>query len=705
MHKTFLSGLFLFAFASALLTGFGTALFDRWTCGAALWPAVIPPAVMGFALVRLLRGRVGAKTCAALSFICVLLAFAAFGSTEKTVHDWLLLPKRIGLTYGDWYRTILGYALLWIAPGALFLPFLLFRNGAEDPKRGKLAVFFAACSGLILARIGVAKVPSHILLDIALNGMLFGSLLLIFAICGKNRLLRISFAFFAVLLLLASYFGTRHAALDPMTTVHPFAVTAARDVFYQGIGSRDVVLKDGRVVYAVGIDEAARTASQLLPLLLRPQPSARIAARPAVGAPRIPTYETGELKGLYDAIWVDVPPAWIAGERDYFGTTALHSVTDHLKEDGLLIYVLDARALDSLSFMIRYKALNAVFPYIQIWMTGLNDWQLVASRKPITLSFPAMASLMERPGVVALLESVGIPAPIYLLPSCIASDTKKILGALEKDIPSKLPRFSATAGRRLLFDGAGSRRLLKDFASVYEDEMPWIDIPAEIRSDVNPILASLRAARKEAMNGKPAEASRLNPNDTFLMGMYDRDISSARSLEKLADHGNALRFYASAFGYVRPKLHDVLDAANIAHRSVSPAKAEPFYTLAERLSPDSPLFLTQYAAFLYETKRFKRAEDLGRRILKQSVGTADNARSRFFIARCIAQQPGRMDEGVKMGRFVTEMMAEDPKTAADFVNAYGNMLIECGRALDGVAVKRHFRAYGKLLPAPLEKKH
>lgn len=104
------------------------------------------------------------------------------------------------------------------------------------------------------------------------------------------------------------YFGSFRSARELLTDVNPFAPIAARDNLYTGEGTEGVTLREGRVLRVARLDRASRTASQLIPVLLKPNASARIAVRPQADDPILPTFETGQLKGLYDALWVELPP-------------------------------------------------------------------------------------------------------------------------------------------------------------------------------------------------------------------------------------------------------------------------------------------------------------------------------------------------------------------------------------------------------------
>lgn len=700
-HALLLSALFLLTLLAGLLLGVSAPVYANWTGGFPLWPAVLGPALAGLAAAwcaaRWLPALAGPKAAGALAILAALAAFATFGDSVRLVHDWTLLSLRLGLGYEDWRDFVLGQGLRWFGPLAALVPFLWGCGRALAP-RARLTVFVGLCVGVILARILGGRLPTVTLWDVCLAGLLLAAPLLLAAACARRRT-RWPAAALALPLLAGWYFLSQRTPLEPLREVNPFAPIAARDSVYTGQGAEGVTLRDGRLLRTAGVDEAALAASQLIPTLLRPDPNARIAARPAVGAPLLPNYETGRLKGLYDALWVELPPAWVPQERDYFGGAALAAALGSLNEGGLLVYDLDARALDARMVMARVGALRQRLPFVQLWMTGLNRWQLVASRKPIAADLGEITALLDRPAVAGLLLRANLGAPITLLPCCVAADAKTLEAALAEPIPPKVPRRSAAYARRLLFDGLGGQRLVPQFAPLYDAEMAWVALPKAAEGELRDVLAALRQARRLILKGDYHEASKANPSDPVLLGLADRERAAALAFERLADHENALRAYASAFALATPRPADVLAAAAVARATGKPGRAEPYLRLAESLAPEDPAVLAALAAFRLEDKAPAQAEHLAARALRAvGDGSPETAlRLRFLLATAIARQAGREAEGLALARRV----AAQAKTPADkdtYIPAYGQLLIDAGHALQGVAVKRHYQAYHELLP-------
>lgn len=710
MRRTILlSALFLYTLAGAFLLFSAGRVYGQWTGGFALWPIVLPALiagwVVGWALRRWAERRVGPRLLGAAALAVALASAFAFLLPAEAVRSWTLLSMRIGLTYEAWRGFVWGRAVLWFVPLAFLLP-LLWVRGSAIAERGRLTVFVGVCVGFILGRIFVGHLPTFHLWTACVAALLLAGGVWLVAAFGRLWA-RILAALTGAACLCGSFvlWAVGFSAADPLREVNPFAVIAARDVGYTGTGTEGFTLLEGRVVQAEDQDTAARAAAQFIPALLKPAPNARIAVRPIAAEPLLPAYEAGKLKGLYDAIWVELPPAWMPEEQDFFRAAALSAVLGNLQESGILVYALDARALDARMVMERVAVLRNHFEFVQVWMTGPNDWQLVASRKPITANLEELLALYDRPEVAEALLRVRLGAPVTLLPCCLAADARTLEAALAEPIKPRLPRREHLRARRLLFDREGGRRLLAAFAPLYDVEMPWVTVPSEAEAEFRELLGALRVARRQALEGKFAEAGRLNPLDPFLQSLAERELGVARAFEKLADTENALKAYNSAFALALPRLSDVLGAAELAKSTGQAERAEPYFRLAGSLAPEDPDYLSAYAAFLLEGKRFAEAERAATQALRQAAEAdpARLARLRFLVATCVARQAGREAEGLALARRVAaEATAQQDKDT--YIPAYGQLLIDAGRAKAGLAVKFHYQAYGTLLPQAQEAK-
>lgn len=707
MHLTFL---FLLPLCITLFAATANALLRAWSGQLPLFlPVILPACALGvlaaWGVWRFRENRFapGPRGRAFLMLLVAGVACGALGDLAREAHAWTQLGLSAVATYAQWRGFVLGRAWLYLAPVAIALPVLW---AGETRERGRLAIFCGGCCGLILGTLLIGRVPTQPLLSATISGLMIGAPL--WLLCACRRLLA---RIFSGLLALAAgfiWFGNlTFIAEEPLGEVNPFAPIAARDCLYTGRGTEGVSLRDGRLLSKAGMDVAPRALAQLLPTLLKPAPNARIACRTQdlAAAPLLSTYETGKLAGLYDALWVELPPAYLAEERDFFGSGALKAAQDHLKPDGLLVYALDAHALDARMLFERLGILQARFPHLQLWCTGPNHWQLVASRAPITLELNALSAIADRPEVARCLELFRLNAPITLLSSCLVDDAAKLQSALAEPIPAKLPRSEPAHARALLFNRDNVRELCSAFANHVDAKMPWFHVPEALAADLEPVLEVLRQGRIAALRGDYAKATEINGQDPFLQALADRELSTARAWETLAEHDKALAAYLSAFKLAQPSLSDLLAAAKIAQSSATPERARPFYSLAENLFPEAPAYLGQYADYLLENKHYAEAEQVLRRALEADAERPFLAQLplRFSLARAVTLQPNRSHEGLTAAQVLVEALLarhakEDAALCEEYAIAYGNLLIEAGFPREGVNLKRHVRAYHSLPP-------
>lgn len=699
MRLTFI---FIYSLIAAFYLGLIRQLYGQWTGNFPVLPILLLSLLAGFSIAALIRRFadrfIGPRTTAWLAFGGAFLAFWAFGDTVSLVKEWNLLSLRINLTYDDWYTFAVQQALFWFVPLCTLLPLLWQRT--EEP-RGKLTVFISAMVGLILAHNVAIYLPIRWLIDLSLVLLLLSSALWISTTCSGRWTKGLAYAF-ALMLLVGWYFGTQRTPYDLRTEVNPFAPIAKRDCLYTGLGTEGVTLKEGRLLRRDGIDRSALTASQLIPVLLKPSARARIACRTEAADPILQRFETGKLKGLYDALWIELPPAWLPTEQDFFRSAALEAAATHLAQNGILVYHLDIRALDLRMLLARALMLQQRFPHVQLWQTAPTQWQIVASRTPITASIEALSALAEDPEISRLLYTNRFESPIALLSCALVSDLSSLIKDLTEPLEPRLPRRAARAARKNLFDRETSTRFSREIADRIDPEMPWVQLPGGLEAEFSSILLTLREGRRLALKGDYKEAAAINPADPYLLALSDREILTARDWERLAEYDKALQSYASAFQIAAPDLRVVLEAARVAQQTAAPARARPFYQLAGQLAPESLAYLEQYAKYLLEMKQPAEAERVASSALTFSE-TGDLTQLRFFIARCMALQPDKKTQGLALARRIAAAAATDADRAR-YIPAYSQLLIEVGEFVEGINVKRHFSAYNELLPKPAEKK-
>lgn len=698
-----LSSLFLLSIAATFLAAAFARLFDRWTCDFSALPlTVLLPFLVGLALcgfcIRKKAAFPGLRTLLGLWFVVAILAFFPLYNTQSLATRWVEFSLSRDLTYGSWTLFVLKQAVLWLTPTAFLIP--LTWGQVRTLPRARMTVFCGACVGVILARIFLERMPTAALLKGAhltlLLAVTLGAVTL-----GKTLWSRIFFAALPAVGLLLAIFGTHPAKQELLREVNPFAIIAARDTMYTGIGTdAPFVLKKGRVLYNQELDRASRVAAQLIPLFFKPTATARIAAFPQDDAPLFVEKTEEELKGLYDALYWELPPAWDASEGAVFSSGFLKSVKERLTPNGVLVYDLDGRALDLNMLRERIAALHVVFPHIQLWMTGLNDWQLVASPEPLTITFAALDGLSDRPEVLAQLAQTRMLSPLFVLPSCMLSDAIT-LGPKDKDAPRTLGFAASTRhARSLLFDGRYGKRLTDEFKTRYAVEPEGIVIPEALQKDVGDVLLTLRNARRMALNEEYLPASKINDSDPYTLGLADHTLREAYDYLRLKNNQRALQAFTAAFFLAKPRVEDLLVAGRLAYTSGHQEEAETFYLTAEGIAPDTFDVAKEFGIFLLETKAYAAARERFVRAEALAESDEDKVLARWFQACCMVNLPETALEGLELARTIAEQ-AKTPKAKEAYIPTYGQFLVDNGYLVEGVKVKRHYAETGELLSIEL----
>lgn len=434
------------------------------------------------------------------------------------------------------------------------------------------------------------------------------------------------------------------------------------------------------------IDRIPRLASQTIPLLLRPNGEARIAALPLNGTTNeYKCYETPPLKGTYDALWVELPALPKGTMHETFTSETIKPYLPFLKADGILVLDFNARTLNTNRLLTRIRVLKSHFSQIQLWMTGQNRWQLVASQQPIQTSYNEIATLLDREVIAMPLLQANITSPFELLSSCFTSDAIPLM--VEEAVA-----FDAPCEGRLL---------LQDFSACYDYIMPWVITPEEDRELYDEILGAYRLSRRLAYAKEFKEATQLNAHDPYLLGLAEHERVNAQLLVKLGKIDAALNSYNLSFTYAEPMLLDVLDAANIALLSGKPERAKPYYEMAQSFpkdDPNYPLFLRDYLKYLEATGAKIEAENTAIQLAISATTDEDRRWYQFEAARICASFPEREEEALARAKRILDDTPEGTDEHRQRIQAYADIMKKTYRVQEGILVGLYVKEHGTLIP-------
>jgi tetratricopeptide (TPR) repeat protein len=447
------------------------------------------------------------------------------------------------------------------------------------------------------------------------------------------------------------------------------------------------------------IDAIPRFASQSIPLLLKPMINARIAAIPLKNTScAYSFYATEPLDGQYDALWVEMPALTKDITTETFDSSIIQPYLPFLKEDGILELDFNARSLNTSRLLTRISILKGLLPNVQLWMTGQNRWQLVASKQPITTSYEAIATLFDREEVSTPMYQAGIPSPFALLVSCFTSDATPLM-------VETMPPFTAPC------DG---RYLLQDFSACYDYEMPWVITPEEDKDLYNEILGTFRLGRRLAYAKDFKEASKLNAYDPYLIGLAQHERINAKYLVKLGKIDAALNSYNLSFTYAEPLMSDILEAADIAMLSGQPDRAKPYYDMAadmannlDKQNPFYTLYLKKHLKYLEATGEKVAAETAAINLALAAETDEERRFYQFEAARIYASFPktegedendvrAREDQALERAKRVLDATPEGDERRQR-IQAYADLMKQTYRLQEGILIGLHVKKHGTLI--------
>lgn len=433
------------------------------------------------------------------------------------------------------------------------------------------------------------------------------------------------------------------------------------------------------------IDAIPRLASQTIPLLLKPQEDARIAVLPLnTTTCAYSHYATLPLNGTYDALWVEFPVISPMVLEEPFTSATIQPYLPFLKADGVLVLDFNARSLNTQRLLTRIQVLKADFPNIQLWMTGQNRWQLVASKQPITTSYEAIATLLDREVVAMPMLQANITTPFELLSSCFTADAIPLM------VETPLP-FDAPCDGRLL---------LQDFSGCYDPTMPWVITPEEGKDLYDEILGAFRLARRLAYAKEFKEAVKLNAHDPYLLGLAEHERINAKLLVKLGKIDAALNSYNLSFTYAEPMLVDLLAAANIALLSGQPEKAKPYFELASTFPKDDPgyvFYLKDYFKYLEALGQKNEAENIAIELAMNAETDEDRRFYQFEAARICATFPEREEEALARAKRILDSTPDGPERLQR-IQAYADLMKQTYRVQEGILMGLYLKEHGCLIP-------
>ncbi len=230
---------------------------------------------------------------------------------------------------------------------------------------------------------------------------------------------------------------------------------------------------------------------------------------------------------VYDLIISQPSNPWLAGVSNLFTDEFFGLCHDRLADDGLLAVWLQGYTMSPRDFDMVVRTLFARFEHVSIWQLWVDDYLLLASRKPLQIDMAEFERRFSVPAVRRDLYRIGLWQPAQLLGRYVASDaplSEAVRAAPVHTDDNALLEFSAP---RHLYE-SGSGRIAEELEQLQSSVVDDLQIDTsgphgaalarEIESVVYGRLARSRAERQFTDDQAFEEVS-------YMLDAYLRDRS------------------------------------------------------------------------------------------------------------------------------------------------------------------------------------
>lgn len=412
----------------------------------------------------------------------------------------------------------------------------------------------------------------------------------------------------------------------------------------------------------------------------------------------------------HDALFIAPEPNWLRGARAYTTSGYYKECGRFLAPDGILFVHLDVRSMNVEMIARRILALKETYSEIQIWVVGNNDWVLAASRAPIEVPLSAMLARFDAPGMLEALLTGGIRSIPELLAAhlCGPADVDRMLAAITAPISRTPPYTESYTAQRLLFDEQQGLRLLPPFEDFRTTSLDWLK-PASL----DPVIANEIIAESERLVGARAWvtlasallatkqtnealkfASRIRevtPRDMLILEWADRIELDARRFFALAEYKRALAAYESIFAISQGTAEQSYGAALAAQALTQKTKALTYFRIATELAPSVDRYIFALAQAQTECETFGDAVRNYDFLIEHALTEADRLQARFLKAQVLAKKENPHRDPAAAVEQATALCDETQWENDTFTYGLADILMDAGRVMEGVSLKRKLR--------------
>ncbi len=413
----------------------------------------------------------------------------------------------------------------------------------------------------------------------------------------------------------------------------------------------------------------------------------------------------GGFSEKYDLIIFSPEPAYLRGSARFFSGSLLRKSAESLNEKGAVALHLDARSLTSDAFATILARMRAVFPYMQVWCTGMYEWMFVGSNEPLTVDVGKVLALFEQDVVFKDFVRAGklSIADAVVCMICDESGVDRWLEQNKKRIP--LYRISWDAPRRVfaginalmspaLFEkvrqlSVGGWLLQGDLdGGVYTALVDKVEKNIAARLSAVMAAATMRGGKPEEGLRFAREAAAVNPRDAFLVQFSETLELEGRRRISIGDYKGAVRCYENILSFCKDSPHAHYGIGYCLRANGDTQNAYIHFARAVFGAPEQVNYRLEFAEVALSAGQFKTADKQYEKVLERNP---EDAQTMLLYAKALVHKeredrnPEKAIELAKKACEVTEWQV------AEAIIGLADMYIEAGRIMEGMGLKRRLK--------------
>lgn len=422
----------------------------------------------------------------------------------------------------------------------------------------------------------------------------------------------------------------------------------------------------------------------------RPEP--RVTFQSGTGAP--------EGSGIYDIVWISTAPAWESGAADVLQPRFLKHCLRSVADEGLVALYLDARGFTGGDFRRALRGFHDVFPQVQVWCLGSEQWLWIGRTQPIKAPADRMLERLDVELVFRdLLRGGARSVPEWM--AGFVCDTAGV-ETLTAGSGSLTPLGLAWHGLRSRFGAAVPPAPLAEAEQVRSWRLGWF-LPGQMDPDLyvallNRISGRLRG-RSEAVQSLLADSAGAGsnaaarsadfPDDALTRERLDKSDLEARRLLARHDLPGAVRRYENMLR-LAPDLPLAHYGMAMSVREGGQVQSAFWHlTLAVQQSPENGVYRLELGRTALQLGQIAEAVRQLRLVLAREP---TNAEAMLLLSRARAAGTGAdrdVQEALRLAR-QAYALTHDPDYAWNLADRY----IDAGEIRTGVELKRRLRQAG-----------